>query len=311
LYACRTSSQQRNSDHLQKTFPCNAIVVALKRAVWLRAGRDAPMLARLRLLHGCRLLGLGGRRRLLRLGRRRSLLGRGGLGLLGGRRGLLGGGWLGDLDLLGRSGLLRLVRLRLGSRRRLGSGLFGSRRLLRSRRFLWRLGASSRLRLGRLLGLGRRSLGGLLGLGGGLGLLRLLADAEASGSTGSLGLLQAVVLDAGAQRDLEVRVDDVLVAADLEVLHDVLEDGLARRAAALLERRQRLVHHLAVLGMIDGLLGRLAGGSGSLLLRAALDSGLDLGGDSLGCRCGSCVRHSLAMSSLDGRTANRRLRFVD
>src|SRR6202142_3562703 len=92
MYACRTSSQQRNSDNLQKTFPCNTIVVALKRAVWLRAGRDAPMLARLRLLRGCRLLGLGGRRRLLRLGRRRSLLGRGGLGLLGGRRGLLCGG---------------------------------------------------------------------------------------------------------------------------------------------------------------------------------------------------------------------------
>src|ERR1700731_1677792 len=247
---------------------------------------------RLLLLRGRRLLGLGCRRRLLRLGRGRSLLGRGGLGLLGGRRGLLGGGGLGDLALLGGGGLLRLVRLCLGRRRRLGGGggLLGGRRLLG--RLLRRLGARS-LRLGRLLRLGRGSFGGLLRLGGGLGLLRLLADAEAPGSARPLGLLQAVVLDAGAQRDLEVRVDDVLVAADLEVLHDVLEDGLARRAAALLQRRQRLVHHLAILGVIGRLLGRLARSAGRLLLWAALDRRLGLGGDRLRCGCGSCVRHSL------------------
>jgi len=99
-------------------------------------------------------------------------------------------------------------------------------------------------------------------------LLGLLAQAEAAGgSTGALRLLQAGVLDAGAKGNLQVPVDDALLLAHhaLEVLHDVLEDGLPGRAASLLHTRQRLLDHLAVLGvltaggrlLLDGLLGRL------------------------------------------------------
>ena len=67
---------------------------------------------------------------------------------------------------------------------------------------------------------------GLLCLGF-LGLL-LLAQTEASRRSLSLALLQGVVLHSGAQGHLQVLVDDLLVLADVVVLHDVLEDGLAR-----------------------------------------------------------------------------------
>jgi hypothetical protein len=214
---------------------------------------------------------------------RLGLLGCGRLGLLGGRRRFFR---LYDFGLLdGRRRLFRLVGLGLLDRRRRlrlldGSGLLDSD-------LLWRLGG--RLHLSRLLRSRR-----LLRLGR-LRLLGLLAEAEAARRSGALRLLQAGVLHSGTQRNFQMGVDDVLVGADLEVFHDVLEDGLARRSASFLQASQRLVHHLAVLGMVGRLFGRLAGcaAGGGLLLRGLC---LHVGGRDLCGGCSCCVRH-LSFSS--------------
>merc|ERR1712170_255336 len=153
--------------------------------------------------------------------------------------GLLGLGCLfllaGCLGLLGRLGLLRcLLLLRcLGF---LGSGLG-------------------------LLGF----LGSCLGLLGLLGLdcLLLSAELEAAGSSSSLGLFQGTILHTSTESHLQMLVDDALIFANIEVLGDVLEDGLAGGTSPLLQGSKGLGDHLRVFGMICGLLGL-----GGLLLGA-------------------------------------------
>merc|ERR1712045_1004369 len=96
--------------------------------------------------------------------------------------------WLGCGLLLGRGSLLRGRFLRRGL----------LRRLLRGLGFLW------------------------LGCG-------LLAELERpAGACGLADVLQDSLLGAVPERNLEARVDRLLVVAQLVVGHDVLQDGLPR-----------------------------------------------------------------------------------
>ena len=83
-------------------------------------------------------------------------------------------------------------------------------------------------------------------------------------------MLEALVLDSDTKSHLEVLIDDMFVVADIEVLHDVLEDHLARRATAFLEAFQGFLDLLAVFGMIGWL--RFGGARGLLILRTLLCS---------------------------------------
>jgi len=193
-------------------------------------------------------------------------------GFLGSR--LLGGGffrcWFLCLGLSG--GLLRCLRL-LG---------FSSLSLLGGLRFLGLVSLS-------LLGFGGGLLLGCLGLLrlGGLGLLRLLgfdnllggfSELEASRGSGSLGVLQAGVLNSGAESHLQMGVNFALIASNLEVLADVLQDGLSGGTSTLLKGGDRLLDHLAVLRMSRS----------DLRLGSSLLLGGSLGGGFSGC---GGVRH--------------------
>src|SRR6266536_1153089 len=96
-------------------------------------------------------------------------------------------------------------------------------------------------------------------------------------------------------------IDDVLVASDIEVLDDILENSLSRRTTALLHRRQSLTDHLAVLWMIGQLLG-FAAYSGPLF--RALGYSRRLGGLSVNdssC-CTSGIRHDSCKPSDSSKT---------
>ena len=95
----------------------------------------------------------------------------------------------------------------------------------------------------------------------GLGLLYLLGfrsllggftELEASRGTGSLGVLQGVVLDSGTEGHLQVGVHLGFVITNLEVFADVLKDGLARGTSTFLQGRNGLLDHLTVLGVSGG-----------------------------------------------------------
>src|SRR6218665_1174860 len=248
-----------NSCWRRNRFPCYDLV-ALKRAVLRSRSVDRPDDAFL-CFSGASLLGCR-RRCLFRLGRSGLLCCcRGRFGLLR----LVGGGGLGLDDLLRRFVCLGLLDglVCLGRRFSLLAGDCGCRFLGLLRRRLFGccsarlldcsgrfLGGCRRCRLARLLLrlCSRRCFRLLvlfLGLFDGCG-----TETEAAGRAGALGLLEGVAFDSVAQRHLQVLIDDVFVVADLEVLQDILEDGLSRRTTPFLQRRQRHADHLTVFRMI-------------------------------------------------------------
>src|SRR2546425_957279 len=121
-------------------------------------------------------------------------------------------------------------------------------------------------------------------------LLCFFAETEATRRARTFRLLQRRILHASTQSYLQMRIDYVLVVADAEVLHDILQNSLSRRTASFLQTAQRLMHHLAVLRMINRMLFCSSLTTSRLLL----------------CRRGLCLWHDANRSShgLTGRDSS-------